>query len=86
VRILAYETFCTCYRQLPPQIQRKVDRQLRLLADNFRHPSLQTKKIQGTKGIFEARVDLHYRMSFEIEGDALVLRVVGNHDDVLKRP
>lgn len=60
--------------------------QIRLLADNPRHPSLQVKKIRGTSDIWEARVDRQYRMSFEWTGDVILLRVVGNHDDVLKNP
>jgi hypothetical protein len=58
-----------------------------LLAENPRHPSLQSKPIEGAPGIYEAQVDLSYRMSYErLEGDLLRLRVVGKHDDVLKNP
>ncbi len=86
MRVLAYEGFRDFYRKLPSPIQKKVDKQLRLLANNPRHPSLQVKKIQGTPGIWEARVDRRYRLSFEMSSDTIYLRVVGNHDDVLKRP
>lgn len=86
MKVFAYEKFRSFYKKLPAQIQRKTDKQLRLLADNPRHPSLQVKKIQGTSGIWEARVDRKYRLSFEWTSDTLYLRVVGNHDDVLKNP
>lgn len=86
MKILAYERFRRSYQQLPLIIQRKVDRQLTQLADNIRHPSLQVKPIKGIKGLWEARVDLHYRMSFELLGKTIYLRVVGHHDDVLRRP
>ena len=86
MRILAYERFRRSYQHLPPQIQRKVDKQLKLLIENLRHPSLQVKRIKGTTTLWEARVDLHYRMTFEIIGDAVYVRVVGNHDEVLKHP
>ena len=86
MRILAYKRFHKSYQQLPAHIQQKVDKQLRLLAQNLRHSSLQVKRIQGTRAIWEARVDLHYRMTFEFVGDTVYLRVVGNHDAVLKRP
>lgn len=86
MRVLAYERFRTSYQRLPRAIQRKVDKQLAILAGNLRHPSLQVKPIQGTPGIWEARVDLHYRMTFEVMGEAIYLRVVGNHDDVLRHP
>lgn len=86
MRIFAYESFRYFHQKLPAQIQRKVDKQLRLLAENPRYPSLQVKKIQGTAGIWEARVDRQYRLSFEWTGDTIYLRAVGNHDDVLKNP
>ncbi|MBI3997160.1 MAG: hypothetical protein HY352_05825 [Candidatus Omnitrophica bacterium] len=86
MKILAYERFRKAYQELPGHIQRKVDRQLKQLVANPRHPSLQVKKIQGTRAIWESRVDLQYRLTFELVGETVYLRVVGNHDEVLKRP
>jgi len=74
------------YRKLPVDVQGKVDKQIGQLSENFRHPSLHTKKIKGKHGIWEARVDDFYRLTFEIIDDTIFLRVVGNHDDVLKNP
>lgn len=74
------------YQRLSNEIQRKADKALRLLAVSLRHPSLQVKKIQGTKNIYEARVDIHYRMTFSLEGDTLTLRAIGAHDKTLKNP
>jgi len=43
--------------------------------------------IQGAAGIYEARVDQDYRLTYEREaGDTLLLRVVGRHDEALKNP
>ena len=86
MRVLAYERFHKSYHHLPRSLQRKVDKQVGHLAENPRHPSLQVKPIQGAKGIWEARVDLHYRMTFEMIDDTIYLRVVGNHDEVLRHP
>ena len=86
MRIFAYERFRACYQRLPSSIQRKIDKQLTRLTQDQRHPSLQVKRVRGTRDVWEARVDLHYRMTFERIGDALYLRVVGNHDDVLRNP
>ena len=86
MRIFAYGRFRKSYRHLPVPIQQKIDKQLSLLTENLRHPSLQVKRIKGTHGIWEARVDIHYRMTFEMVGDAIYLRVVGNHDEVLRNP
>jgi mRNA interferase RelE/StbE len=86
MNIKAYPSFKKAYQKLPEQIKTKIAKQLELMSLNFRHPSLHTKRIQGTDGIWEARVDYSYRMSFEILDDTIYLRVVGNHDDVLKKP
>lgn len=80
-------TFDDLFGKLPKEVQKKVIKALRLLADNPRHPSLQTKPVEGAPGIYEARIDLSYRMTYQpLPGDKLLLRVVGKHDEVLKNP
>lgn len=79
--------FLKSFARLPKAVQEKVRKQIELLAENPRHPSLQTKPVQGAEGIYEARVDIDYRLTYEREAeDTLVLRVVGKHDEALKRP
>ena len=81
------ETFKKHYVDLPGHIQKKVKKALRLLAENPRHPSLRSKPIEGAPGIYEARIDIPYRMTYErLPGDVLHLRVVGKHDETLKNP
>ena len=74
------------YRSLPDALQRKADKALRLLAENPRHPSLRLKKIEGTPGIWEARVDRGCRMTLELRADAFILRNIGKHDETLDKP
>lgn len=69
MKIKAYKSFKKTYKTLPQNIQDKVDRQIEILQANYLYPSLHTKKIKGTDGIWEARVDIHFRMTFEIIGD-----------------
>ena len=79
--------FLKSFARLPKPVQEKIKKQIALLAENPRHPSLQTKPVQGTMGIFEARVDINYRFTYERDADdTLVLRVVGKHEDALKKP
>jgi hypothetical protein len=86
-RIELTDRFKDAYAELPAAIQKKTKKTLRLLDADPRHPSLQSKPIEGAPGIFEARVDLNYRLTFErIPGDALRLRVIGKHDRTLKTP
>jgi mRNA-degrading endonuclease RelE of RelBE toxin-antitoxin system len=81
VRTDRFKKLC---RRLPAAIQTKVKRQLRALAEDVSHPSLHTKRIKGRQNVWEARVDIHHRMTFHIDGDRVILRAVGPHD-VLKR-
>jgi mRNA-degrading endonuclease RelE of RelBE toxin-antitoxin system len=86
-KIKLTDRFSGLYKNLPKSIRKKINRQIQLLAENPRHPSLQTKPIQGTNGIFEARVDINYRHTYErLPGDTLLLRVVAKYDDALKKP
>ena len=79
--------FLKAFARLPREVQEKIKKQLALLAENPRHPSLQTKPIQGAPGIYEARIDINYRMTYERSADdTLILRVVGKHDEALKNP
>ena len=81
------ETFKHRYAKLPAAIQKKVKKALRLLADNPRYPSLQTKPVEGAPGIYEARIDQAYRLTYEfLPGNILRLRVVDKHDEALKNP
>jgi mRNA interferase RelE/StbE len=86
-KIQLTDSFIALYCSLPLSIRKKIDRQIHLLAENPRHPSLQTKPIQGTNGIYEARIDLNYRLTYErLPDDTLLLRVVAKHDEALRKP
>jgi mRNA interferase RelE/StbE len=87
LKIESSQRFKHAYRDLPPEIQAKVKKALRLLGENVRHPSLQTKPIQGIQGVFEARVGQIYRMTYErLPGDIVRMRTVGKHNQALKNP
>jgi mRNA-degrading endonuclease RelE of RelBE toxin-antitoxin system len=80
------DRFVRAYQRLPKHVRTKVQKALRLLEADFRHPSLRAKRVQGTEGIYEARVDQKYRLTYQRRGDWLILRNVGPHDDVLDNP
>jgi mRNA interferase RelE/StbE len=86
VKIRRTKTFDKTFLKLPAQIQQKTEKAVKLLLLEFYHPSLRTKKMSGQKGIWEARVDYHYRFTFTLDRDTIILRVVGNHEDALKKP
>jgi mRNA-degrading endonuclease RelE of RelBE toxin-antitoxin system len=80
------DRFVRAYERLPKHIRTKVQKALRLLEADFRHPGLRAKRMQGTGGIYEARVDQKYRLTYQRRGDWLIVRNVGPHDDVLDNP
>jgi mRNA-degrading endonuclease YafQ of YafQ-DinJ toxin-antitoxin module len=56
------------------------------LAVNIRYPALRAKKIKGAENIWEARVSYSLRMTFQIEGNTIILRNIGYHNETLEHP
>ncbi len=59
---------------------------LRNLATDLGYPALKVKKMQRVEHIWEARVSHSLRMTFQIEGNTIVLSNLGRHDETLERP
>ena len=74
------------YVRLPKAMRDKVDKALQLLDTNFRHPGLRSHPVEGAPGVFEAYVDVKYRMTFERHGNTFIMRNIDNHDECLKNP
>jgi len=70
------------YKKLPKSIQLKFTKQLQLLIKDYRYPSLRTRKMAGIDR-FEARIDIHYRFTFEIKETDIILRTIGPHNEGL---
>jgi mRNA interferase RelE/StbE len=79
MRIRRTDVFIKDYRKLPQSIQTQVDKQLRFLVENPRHPSLHLKKIEGTDK-YEIRITKGYRATLMVLEDTVELRRVGTHD------
>ena len=79
------ELFKNDFQLLPKEIQDRTVQKLLLFTDNERHPSLHIKKMQGRIDIWEGRISIHYRFTFDREGDAVHLRRIGTHD-ILSNP
>ena len=80
------ERFRRAYKRLGPGKREHVQKALRLLVENPRHPSLRLKKMGGTGEIWEARASIALRITLEVHGGTVLLRNVGEHDETLKRP
>ena len=86
MRLILTNRFQKAYQSLAADDQGRVRKAIRLMSGDLRHPGLRVKRIKGTQGIWEARASKSLRITFETEGDALILRNVGHHDQTLKKP
>jgi len=71
------------FQDLNPQEKKQLQNKLRLLAENPMHPSLRTKRIQGTKDLFECSVNMDIRIIWYYEGDKLIILLDVGHHDIL---
>mgnify|MGYP001821888836 CR=1 FL=1 len=78
--------FKKAWEELSEEEKALARKALRNVAANLRHPALRVKKMQGVEHIWEARVSHSLRMTFRIEGDTIVLRNIGRHNETLERP
>lgn len=67
------------YDELPPILQKKTDKALKLLLNNLRHPSLRAKKYDEERSIWQARVDRNFRFYFLIKKDTYILLNIKPH-------
>ena len=86
MRILRTDLFKEDYSRLPKSARQKFERKIRLFINNISHPSLRVKKMRGHENRWEASIDMFYRFTFEIHPEYYLLRRIGPHDEVLKRP
>jgi len=77
--VIKTKSFNCDFLQLSPEEQKQTIKALRFLAENPRHPSLQTHKVEGTTFI-EAYANMDIRIIFERTSDTIVLRAVGHHN------
>jgi hypothetical protein len=56
------------------------------LSENTRHPGLQTHRVQGKAGVFEAYVDAGNRVTFHYDQGTIVLRNHCSHDILGRNP
>jgi len=78
------EKFEKQYKKLPLPLQKKFTKQMKLLLQDFRHPSLKSRKMQGQE-VYEARLDYHNRFIYKIWEDEIWFIAIGPHDEGLGR-
>ena len=85
MQLFRTERFKKDFKRLPNDIQEKLPKILELFVSNTRHPSLQVKKMEGVRDIWELRVTQNYRITFQHVQEGILLRRIGTHD-VLRQP
>jgi mRNA interferase RelE/StbE len=73
------ERFLKSLEGAPLPIRKAFYKQARFLLDNLRHPSLQAKKYDEARDIWQARVTRDWRFYFSIEGDTYQLHDITPH-------
>jgi mRNA-degrading endonuclease RelE of RelBE toxin-antitoxin system len=71
--------FLRSYAKSPSRIQKLFQKQVALLLQNLRHPSLRAKKYDEARNIWQARVDGGWRFYFQIRGDTYYLLNITPH-------
>jgi mRNA-degrading endonuclease RelE of RelBE toxin-antitoxin system len=85
MRIARTARFKKAWEQLSEEEKAPARKAIGNLAVDIRYPALRAKKIKGAENIWEARASRSLRMTFQIEGDTIILRNIGHHDEILKR-
>ena len=78
--------FVKSYKKLDRAIRLQVDKTLQVIVINPNRPSLRLKRVQGTKDIWEASVNMSIRITLTLSEDTIQLRNVGTHEQVFKPP
>lgn len=67
------------FNKLQQDIKKKLEKQIKYLLRNIRHPSLRAKKYNEENNIWQARVDRDYRFYFILEKDCCILLNIKSH-------
>ena len=71
--------FDRAYAKAPKAIQDAFQKQLLLLVQNLRHPSLRAKKYDEGQDLWQARVTQDWRFYFFINDDIYILQTIRRH-------
>lgn len=73
------------FQDLTALEKKQLRNKLELLAENPLHPSLRTKRIQGTKDLYECSVNMDIRIIWYYEDDTMIILIDVGHHDILKQ-
>ena len=70
--------------RLPVSVQDQFAKQIALLADNPRHPSLHFKKLVDKDDTYSIRIASNYRAIFMMAHDTCIFFAIGHRKDVYR--
>lgn len=73
------------YKSLNPTEKKQLQNKLIIFSENPYHPSLRTKRIQGTADLFECSVNMDIRIIWYYQGDTIIVLLDVGHHDILKQ-
>ena len=73
------------FKTLSSAEKKQLKNRLVLLSENPFHPSLRTKRIQGSDGLFECSVNMDIRIIWYYEGNRMIILLDVGHHDILDR-
>ncbi len=85
LKITFTERFKKHFRSLTVNEKKLFKNKLSIFSENPLHPSLRTKRIQGTEDLYEFSVNMDIRVIWFYEGDSLVALVDIGHHDILNK-
>jgi mRNA-degrading endonuclease RelE of RelBE toxin-antitoxin system len=69
------------FKKFSREIQNAFEKQINLLLQDIRHPSLRAKKYDEGVDIWQARVTKNVRFYFRFKGDVCILLNIRKHKD-----
>ncbi|MCL2860620.1 MAG: type II toxin-antitoxin system YafQ family toxin [Oscillospiraceae bacterium] len=73
------------YKKLSQTEKKQVIKKLKILAENPLHPSLRTKRIQGTERLYECSINMDIRIIWHYEGNTIIILLDVGHHDILRK-
>ena len=83
LKIRYTERFEKHYKKLSAAEKSQFHKKIAVFVENPRHPSLRSKPIRGSNGLFEFSVNMDIRVIWIYEGDLLVALIDIGHHNIL---
>lgn len=84
-KITFTDKFKKSYKKLHPNEKKQIKNKIEILATNPMHPSLRSKRIQGTNGLFEFSANMDIRIIWYYENDLIIILADVGHHDILNK-